>query len=150
MSKEVSPQVCPYWTVKHVAEITYRVIEEREDFQIGEDGKVERVSLGEFDLVKEIQSHNGEVGLINALKLAEARGIDVSTFSKTEPGIMADYSDIDTLDDLLKAKADADAKLASIADAYGLTVEQLAQVLKTGDLSSLKEKGAKGLASEGE
>lgn len=130
---------CGYYVAKQLPPIEYPMIEERFDFQIGENGQIERVSLGEFDLVKEVQSHKGEVGLINCLKLAEARGIDPITFAKTEPGIMADIGDVDTLDDLIKAKAAADAKLSALAAQYGITTEKLIAALKDGSIATLKE-----------
>lgn len=130
---------CPYPVAQKVRSIELRAIEERFDFQIGEGGKIERVSLGEFDLAKEVNSHNDEVGLINCLRLAEARGIPVSTFAKTEPGLMADVDDIETLDDLLKAKAGADAKLAALAAEYGLTSDQLIAALQAGKIGEIKK-----------
>lgn len=141
--KTVAPK-CPYITTREVAPDTIITVEERWDFQIGENGQVERISLGEFDLLKEVDSHKGEVGLLNCLKLAEARGVSLDTFAKKEDGLMADVGDINTLDDLINAKAAADAKLKAIADQYGLTVAQLTEVLKTGVLPEKKE------SSEGE
>lgn len=130
---------CPYRVARDVAPIKPIIVEERFDFQIEENGQVGRVSLGEFDLLKEVDSHKDEVGLINCLKLAEARGIDPKTFAKTEPGLMADVGDIDTMDDLILAKEQADAKLAKIAESYGLTTEQLLTMLQRGEVPTAPE-----------
>ena len=91
---------CPYRVSREVAPVKSIIVEERFDFQIEESGKIGRVSLGEFDLLKEVDSHKDEVGLINCLKMAVAKGLDPSTaYAKTEPGLMADPGDIDTMDD---------------------------------------------------
>lgn len=138
---------CPYFhrtAQKQVIEI----IETREDFQIEINGKIGRVSLGEFDTVKEVNSHNGEVGLVNAIKLATARGIDPSTFAKTEPGLMVDLSDINTVDDLLKKQQVANDKLAEMAKTLGITPEELVEAVKQGDMSKLTPKHEEG-SSEG-
>lgn len=124
---------CPYRTVRHVHMVPFEAIEERFDFQIGDSRVPEIISIGKFDLPKEVDSHKDEVGLINVLRLAEARGISLDTYAKTEPGVMADVGDIDTFDDLLNAKAEADAKLAGIAKSYGMTTEQLIQAVKNGE-----------------
>ena len=131
---------CPYRVSREVAPVKSIIVEERFDFQIEESGKIGRVSLGEFDLLKEVDSHKDEVGLINCLKMAVAKGLDPSTaYAKTEPGLMADPGDIDTMDDLIQAKAAADAKLAKIAEGYGLTVDQLVAMLKNGEVPKAKE-----------
>lgn len=130
---------CPYRKVRFVAPAPYSHIEERFDFQFGENGKLERVSLGDFDTAKEVNSHIDEVGLINVLKLAEGRGISLDTFAKTEPGLMADVEEINTYDDLLKAKADADAKLSAIAKEYGITLDQLIGLAQSGKLNTLEK-----------
>lgn len=140
---EVVARVCPYRVAPFVAAIIYNMIEERFDFQIAEGGKIERVSLGVFDLVKEVDSHKDEVGLINVLKLAQAKGIDSDIFAKTEPGLMVDVPEIDTFDDLLKAKASADAKLKAIAGEYGLTTEQLINAVQSGNTDILKKEEPK-------
>lgn len=131
---------CPYPVARKVFQPVFNPIEERFDFQFTENGGVEIVSVGSVDLVKEVESHKNEVGLINCLKLAEARGVSLETFAKTEPGLMADVVEVNTFDDLLKAKADADSQLSKIASEYGLTVDQLIQAVKSGEVDKLQKK----------
>lgn len=136
----VSKAKCPYRMCRTDNILPLSMYEERFDFQIEENGKIGRVSLGTFDLVKEVNSHNGEVGLINVIKLAEARGVDIGIFGKTEPGLMVDVSGIDTVDDLIQAQADNQAKLQEFADTLGISVDELVNAVKSGDTSILTPK----------
>ena len=139
---------CPYRLCRVNTDIQLNMFEERFDFQFEENGKLGRKSLGVFDLVKEVNSHNGEVGLINCLKLAQARGIDQSIFAKREPGFMVDLSGIETVDDLIQKQKENDAKLQDFADKYGLTVQQLLNIVQSGDFESLKSKATEQASNE--
>lgn len=140
----------PYRTVvANPNAIKYPMIEERKDFQFAENGNIEIVSLGTFDLVKEVDSHKDEVGLINALRLAEARGLGIDSFVKQDNGFDVDIPEIDTFDDLIKARESADAKLAAIAKDYGLTPDQLVNVVKLGQFDKLQKPVIEDNQSEG-
>ena len=122
---------CPYFHRKATTPEQVNIVE-RHDFQMKEDGQVDIISLGTFDTSKEVQSHNGEVGLINVLKLAQARGLDSGLFAKTEPGLMVDLSDIDTVDDLIQKQAANTKKLEEIAASVGMTVDELIAAVQNG------------------
>lgn len=141
---------CPYRVVREVAFKPFKAVEERFDFQFAENGKIEIISLGEFDLVKEVESHKGEVGLLNRLAIAQSRGLPLDSFAKTEPGVMADVGDIETFDDLVKAQADAENKLSAIAKQFGITTEQLIAIAKAGKLDSLTVANAEDENKEGD
>lgn len=132
-------QKCPYRTVVRCVEIKCPRIEERFDFQFTEKG-VDRVSLGKFDLIEEVQSHKHEAGLINFLTLAEARATPLDSFAKKEPGLMVDVGDVDTLDDMIQIQKQNQAKLEAMAAQYGMTLDELVGVIQSGDYSKLDVK----------
>lgn len=147
--KVVGPEKCPYRVCRVSCDIPTPTIEERFDFQFEEDGKIGRVSLGMFDVAKEIDSHKDEVGLINVIRLAEARGLSLDQFAKTEPGLMVDVSGIETVDDLIQRQKENSAKLDEMAKQLGISTAELVAAVKAGDLSVLNKPEKEGGAEDG-
>ena len=107
-------------------------VEENFGLQYNEHHQVEAVKEGETDLVKDVNSHVDEVGLINAMRLAIAHGEDPYTkFGKYEAGIPVSLDPNATLDEINEALQTTTKKYEEIAKALGVSVNQLQEALKT-------------------
>lgn len=138
-SKSISTGVWPMETVRKEYELQYN-----------EDHIVEKVEVGETDLIKEVQSHKDEVGLINVVKNAIAHGEDPLTkFNKVGAGVPVSVDPNATFDELKEMMDADDKKYADIASSLGLSVDQLkaaiadgsiGQVIKASAASQVEEK----------
>lgn len=110
------------------------------DFQYGENNTLKVVKVGETDIVKEINSHAGEVGLVNVIKNAALHGTPLTAFAKTDDGVPVAVDENITMAELMEqSKANAE-KYKSIADSLGVTVAQLQEAVKNGTLDQLINK----------
>ena len=134
---------CPYLKATSKGKEVQIVIREDYELQYNKDHIVEKVKVGETDIVKEVESHIGEAGLLNAIKNAIAHGEDPQVvYAKTEPGIGVSVPNNATMDDLLELSNQNKAKYAEIANTLGVTVDELQEAIQMGTLDKLINKPA--------
>ena len=105
---------------------TPEVIRDEYELQYNKEHIVEKVKVGETDLIKEVDSHVNEVGLINVVRLAIARGEDPSIkFAKDEPGIMAAIDPNASAEEISEYLSSLESKYSDIAQSLGVSVEEL-------------------------
>lgn len=142
---------CPYLKSTSKGKEVQIVIREDYELQYNKDHIVEKVKVGETDIVKEVESHIGEAGLLNAIKNAIAHGEDPQVvYAKTEPGMPVSVPNNATLDDLLELSNQNKAKYAEIAKSLGVTVDELQKAIQTGTLDKLINKPVVEEEKEGE
>lgn len=149
MAKSINE--CPYLKATSKGQEVQIVIREDYELQYNKDHIVEKVKVGETDIVKEVESHIGEAGLLNAIKNAIAHGEDPQVvYAKTEPGMPVSVPNNATMDDLLELSNQNKAKYAEIAKTLGVSVDELQQAIQMGTLDKLINKPAEEEEKEGE
>lgn len=142
---------CPYLRASSKGKEVQIVIREDYELQYNKDHIVEKVKVGETDIVKDVESHIGEAGLLNAIKNAIAHGEDPQVvYAKTEPGIPASVPNNATMDDLLELSNQNKAKYAELAKTLGVSVDELQQAIQMGTLDKLINKPVDEENKEGE
>lgn len=137
MAKSVDVS-CPYSRSLSTGKEIPVVIRENYELQYNEHHIVEKVKVGETDVVKEVESHIGEAGLMNAIKNALAHGEDPSVvYGKVEPGVSGSVPNNIVLDDLLELSQQNKAKFEEIAKSIGCSLEELQSAIKSGTLEDL-------------
>ena len=141
---------CPYLKSKSGFKYTQQLIREDYGLQYNEHHQVEAVLEGETDLVKEANSHVNEVGLINAMRLAEAYGENPFVkFGKYEAGIPVAVDPNATLDEINQVITEQTKKYEEIAKTLGVSVAALQEALKTqGGLEKLIASTQAGLVGD--
>lgn len=140
MSKSVKKVVVDPRLQKKKGTFKYRFDNVREDFELqyNEHHQVEKVKVGETDLIKEVNSHANEVGLLNAYRLAIAHGEDpMVKFGKFEAGIPVSIDPNATLDELNEAIQEQSAKYAELAKTLGVSVADLQEAVRNGTIGDL-------------
>lgn len=126
---------CPYSCSVSKGKSLYRNIREDYTLQYNEYHEVEAVKVGETDILKEINSHVNEVGLVNVMKLAIAHGENPYTkFAKYEDGVPFAVDPNATLDDIQNLQKQNNDKLAELAKTLGLSVDDLAAKVNDGSI----------------
>lgn len=148
---EKLPKKCPYPKSRSTGFEKEIVIREDYELEYDKDHIVQKVKVGETDIVKEVQSHKGEAGLLNAIKNAIAHGEDPSViYAKTEPGVEFAIPNNATMDELIELSNQNKAKYAEIAKSLGVSVDDLQKAVANGTLDQLINKPAEEEKKDGE
>lgn len=140
MSKSVKKEIVDPRLQKKKGTFKYQFENVVEDFtlQYNEQHQVEKVKVGETDLIKEVNSHVNEVGLLNAYRLAIAHGEDpMVKFGKYEAGIPVAVDPNATLDEINEAIQEQSAKYAELAKTLGVSVADLQKAVQNGTIGDL-------------
>ena len=112
------------------------IIRQDYELQYNKDHIVEKVLVGETDRVKEVNSHFDEVGLVNVMKMALARGEDPLTkFNKTEDGVMFGIDPNMTKDDLISELSEISVKKSELAKTLGISLADFDAALANGTIN---------------
>lgn len=142
---------CPYLKSLSTAKEVEELVREDYTLEYNEDHEVVKVKVGETDIVKEVNSHVHEVGLVNVVKNAIAHGEDPLTkFCKTEPGVPVAINANATLDELLQVSNENAKKYAAIAAELGCSVDELKAAINNGTLDQLVNKPKEESKTEGD
>lgn len=130
----------PY-TRKYIAPKVDRgaVIVQHYDFSIDEKQRLIVVPTEKEDIQKSIASHENEVGLINVIKMATAKGVDPMSapFANKPSDNQPILPDVETWDDVEKARKEALKTLADISKKLGIKPEELTKAVDAGKVSDL-------------
>lgn len=130
----------PY-TRKYIAPKVDRgaVIVQHYDFSIDEKQRLIVVPTEKEDIQKSIASHENEVGLINVIKMATAKGVDPMSapFANKPSDNLPIVPDVETWDDVDKARKTALKTLAEISKKLGITPDELTKAVDAGKVSDL-------------
>lgn len=115
------------------------VIIQHYDFTIDEKNQLIIVATEKEDIQKAISSHENDVGLINVIKLATAKGIDPMSapFANKPSDNQPILPDVETWDDVDKARKEALKTLADISKKLGITPNELTKAVDAGKVSDL-------------
>ena len=132
---------CPYLVPVAPRDTKQTTIQKQYELQYNDQHIVEEVEIDELDLIKEVNSHVNEVGLVNVFRNAIAHGEDPYTkFAKTEDGVPFAFDENATLDDLIQESNKNKAKLEEIAKTLGVSVDELIKAVQNGSLHQLLTK----------
>lgn len=132
---------CPYLVPVAPRDTKQTIIQKQYELQYNDHHVVEEVEIDELDLIKEVNSHVNEVGLVNVFRNAIAHGEDPYTkFAKTEDGVPFAFDENATLDELIQESNKNKAKFEEVAKALGVSVDDIQNAVKNGTLDQLLKK----------
>ena len=111
------------------------------DFSINEKNQVVVVPTLKEDIQAAINSHRDEVGLINVIKMATAKGVDPMSapFANSSKDNLPVLPDFDTWDDVEKGRQEALKTLGEISKKLGISAVELTKAVESGKLKDLSE-----------
>lgn len=112
------------------------------DFSVDEKQRLVVVPTEKEDIQKSISSHKDEVGLINVIKMATAKGVDPMSapFANKPSDNLPILPEVETWDDVDKAKKEALKTLADISKKLGITPKELEKAVQSGTVQDLAKK----------
>lgn len=126
---------------------------QHQTFSYDENHQVIVIDADLEDITASVNSHKDEVGLVNIIKMAVARGVNPADnpFALKDNESMLETPDIETLGDVQKAREEALKQLAEISKKLGITPTELEQAYKSGKINDVVDAAAsKETIKEGE
>ena len=130
----------------------YSTIVQHYELAYDKDHNVVKVPGIREDIRKSVESHKDEVGLVNVIKMATAKGIDPKDhpFASSKDESLPDLPDVETWDDVEKARQEAIKNLQVIAKKLGISAKDLEKAVDNNSVAKIAEEKLAKPATESE